>query len=72
MNNSQFFDKLAHRVLNECKTKQDFLDVNEELQRFMSENNIETEDMTFFTESGAAEVLAMISGSYKRRVDNEH
>lgn len=66
MDNKQFFDRLAYRVLNECKTKEDFVDTSLELEKYVSMHEVKERDMDYFTESGAAEVLAMASGSYKR------
>lgn len=53
------FDELIHAIFYTCKTEEDFRKVDKDLQAFIEDNNLTNEQLQYFFDSNAGEMLGM-------------
>ena len=68
MTNREFYDRLAKTIMDECWTEEAFIEVYKQKQQFDNEHDVTLEDTEYYRNSGAAEILAMATQSYRRRM----
>lgn len=64
--NQAFFNKMANHILTECKSKADFIDAYEKVCDYTEKNSVEEWQLKKYIESGAAELLMMITQDYRK------
>lgn len=68
MNNSDFFNTMADKILNDCRNEDDFVSVYLRIKEYMKSNNVKKDDMRYYFDSGASEFLAMKTQRYRREM----
>lgn len=53
------FDELIHAIFYTCRTEEDFQKVQKELHTFVEDNDLTDEQLQYFVDSNAGEMLSM-------------
>lgn len=59
LSSKQFFYLMADHILDNCRTMDDYVIANDEIQRYEKSHHVDEDDVLYFRKSGASEKLYM-------------
>ena len=71
MSNKAFFKEIADKILEKYRTEQEFVSAYKSISEYIDNHNVSNEDMRYYFESGASEILAMKTQRYRKEVEKD-
>ncbi len=65
--NKVFFDRIARHILTDCHSEADYIKDYEKIREYMKSHQVDSWETKEYYESGASELLAMITIDYRKK-----